>query len=189
MHRSQDDAIKEREVQLESPIFQALRDDLFLVAMAYGEAIDNIYASLDRPGGVQFGDREFNLFKPILTIGMATQNEGIVTSLIKFANRSYRQKMLLHNDTAEENVLLRYLLEVVVDDGWFRNDTIHEGLINFLKTNGLDVGRQITKSRMGQLIKKLKVVTEDRRSTDRKTTVYSIQRPELEKVAKNYQVI
>ncbi|MGO9119705.1 MAG: toprim domain-containing protein [Desulfomonilaceae bacterium] len=189
MHRSQDDAIKEREVQIESPMFQALRDDLFLVAMTYGEAIDNIYASLDRPGGVQFGDREFNLFKPILTIGMATQNEKIVTSLIDYANTSYRQKMLLHNDTAEENVLLRYLLEMVVEDGWYRGDTIHEGFINFLRTNGLDLGRQITKSRMGQLIRKLKVVSEDRRSADRKTTVYRIERPELEKVAQNYQVI
>lgn len=189
MHRSHDDAIKEREVQLESPIFQSLRDDMFLVAMTYGKDIDAIYGSLNRPSELDFGDREFNLFKPILTIGLAIQNDGIVRNLIEFANKSYRQKMLLHNDTAEENVLLRYLLEVVVEDGWFRNDSMHEGFVSFLKTNGFDLGRQITKSRMGQLIRKLKVVTEDRRSTDRKATVYRIQRPELEKVAHNYQVI
>jgi DNA primase catalytic core len=189
MHRSHDDAIKEREVQLESPIFQALRDELFLAAMTYGEAVDSIYGSMYRPGTVEFGDREFNLFKPILSIGAATQNEKIIKSLIGFANLSYRQKMMLHNDTAEENVLLRYLLELVVEDGWFQNDTMHQGFMSFLKTNGLDVGRQITKSRMGQLIRKLKVVTEDRRSSDRKATLYHIQRPELEKVAQNYQVI
>ena len=189
MHRSHDDAIKEREVQLESPTFQSLRYELFLAAMTYGEAIDSIYGSMDRPRTVEFGDREFNLFKPILTIGAATQNEKIIKSLIGFANLSYRQKMLLHNDTAEENVLLRYLLELVVEDGWFRNDTMHHGFMDFLRTNGLDVGRQITKSLMGQLIRKLKVVSEDRRSSDRKATLYHIQRPELEKVAQNYQVI
>jgi hypothetical protein len=189
MHRSHDDVIKEREVQIESPVFQALRDELFLVAMTYGEAIHTIYGSLDRPRELEFGDREFNLFKPILTIGVATQNKKIVTSLIEYANRSYRQKMILHNDTAEENVFLRYLRELVVEDGWYRGDAIHEGFINFLKNNGLDLGRQITKSRIGQLIRKLKIVSEDRRSNDRKTTVYRIQRPELEKVANNYQVI
>jgi hypothetical protein len=157
--------------------------------MSDGPLINEIYSSITKPDQLDFGDREFNLFKPILTIGLAVDPEKVTHNLIGFANASYRQKMLLHNDTAEENVLLRYLLELIIEDGWFRGDVIHEGFINFLKNNGLDVGRQISKSRLGQLIRKLKIVTEDKRSADRKTTNYLIRKEELQKVAQNYQVM
>ena len=189
MHRSDNDVIKEREVALNDPVYQDFRDELLLAGLCQAPAVEALYDTLDKPTDVQFGDREFNLFKPILTIGLATTDDKVVEALIGFANASYVQKRTHQNDTSEENVVLRYLLEAVPKDDWYRSDTLHSGFVKFIKTNGLDIGRAMNKSRMGKLLRKLKVVEKDDRASDRSTTVYLIKRKNLEGVAANYQVM
>ena len=170
MHRSDNDVIKEREVALNDPVYQDLRDELLLSGLCQAQAVEVLYDTLDKPTDVQFGDREFNLFKPILTIGLATSNDKVVEALIGFANASYVQKRTHQNNTSEENVVLRYLLEAAPKDDWYRSDTLHSGFVKFIKTNGLDIGRAMNKSRMGKLLRKLKVVEKDDRASDRSTT-------------------
>jgi DNA primase catalytic core len=188
MHRSYDDKIKEREVNLNDPLFQEIRDDLFLVAMRYPGKILRIYAPATKPDGVEFGDREFNLFKPILAIGIATGDDLVVEGLIEFANTSYRNKVAEYNTSAPENVLLQYLLEQVTKDDWYRSDDLHRDFIEFIRTNGIELNIAITKAMMGTLMRKLGVLHDTRRSTDRTCTLYQIKREVVERVAENYQV-
>src|SRR5271157_585758 len=109
MERSYRDEVKQREVDLKDPVFQEIRDELFLLAMKECCHVADLYMAIGKPEAIQFGDREYNLFKPILTIGYAVKIKAFVNGLIEFANTAYRQKVAQYNESSEENVLLRYL--------------------------------------------------------------------------------
>jgi DNA primase catalytic core len=189
MQRSYDDQIKQREINLNDPLFQEIRDELFLVTMTDGPRIKAIYDRTVKPEGVEFGDREFNLFKPILAVGMAVGNERVEKSLIDFQNTNYKNKIVEYNNSAAENVLLSYLLEVVTKDEWYKGSDLHAGFLEYIRNGAIDLNLRVTKPFLGTLIKKLGIVSESRRSNDRKTTLYFIKVEDLRRVAENYQVI
>jgi len=97
-----------------NPDFQEIRDALFLVAMTYAPRVKRLYEEITRPDSVEFGDREFNLFKPILAIGRAIGMDGVEERLIAFQNAAYRNKVAECNRSAPENVLLQFLLETAL---------------------------------------------------------------------------
>jgi DNA primase catalytic core len=188
MQRSFNPEIKEKEVTLSNPDFQEIRDALFLVAMTYAPTVKKLYEEITRPDSVEFGDREFNLFKPILAIGRAIGIDSVEERLIAFQNAAYRNKVAEYNRSAPENVLLQFLLEMITEDSWHRSDEIHTRFVNYLKNNGIDLNVMVTKPFMGTLIKKLGIVSESRRSPDRTCTLYRLQVEVLKRVAENYQV-
>ena len=188
MQRSFKPEIKEKEVNLNDPDFQEIRDALFLVAMTYAPAIKKIYEEITPPETVEFGDREFNLFKPILAVGRATGIEGVEERLIAFQNAVYRNKVAEYNKSAPENVLLQFLVDSVAQDDWYRSDELHSRFVAYLKNNGIDLNMMITKAFMGTLLKKLGIVSASNRSTDRACTLYYIKVEVLKRVAENYQV-
>lgn len=188
MERSYNDEIKQREIALTDPALQELRDELFLVAMTYGADIQAAYETMEKPSGLLFGDREYNILKPILAVGAITGSEEIADNLKAFANASYRQKVDEHNETAEENILLRYLLQRIVADGEYRSDDLHAEFIQFIRGHGLDLPVQMSKARMAKLMIKLKVCSKGTRANDRKATNYYFSRDTVIKVAQNYQV-
>ncbi len=186
MERSYDEEIKGREVAVSDPLFQAVRDDLFLVAMTYGAEIQRIYENMDKPEGLVFGDREYNIFRPIFSVGLAMKNPEVIARLVQFANDSYRQKIEDNNETAEENILLRYLVEKIFTDGDYRSDELHRGFIDFIRTQGLELQNPMSKSRMAKLMLKLRVCTKGSRTPDRKATYYSFEQQTVRQVAENY---
>lgn len=188
MQRSYNEEIKQREISLRDPKFQEIRDQLFLFALTEGYKVKAAYEKMERPAKVEFGDREFNLYRPLLAIAEATGDPKVVDSLIRFANEGYRRKIAEHNATAPENVLLRYLLETVNEDGWHRSDDIHAGFVKFIKESGFDLNTAITKAYMGGLVKKLGLISESKRSPDRTCTLYYIKLDALTRIAANYQV-
>jgi hypothetical protein len=188
MQRSFNPEIKEKEVTLNNPDFQEIRDALFLVAMSYAPTVKKLYEEITRPEAVEFGDREFNLFKPVLAIGRAIGIDGVEERLIAFQNAAYRNKVAEYNRSAPENVLLQFLLDTVTKDDWFRSDELHTRFVVYLKNNGIDLNVMVTKPFMGTLIKKLGIVSESRRSPDRTCTLYHLKVGEIKKVAENYQV-
>lgn len=188
MERSYNAEIKRTEVCLNDPLFEALRDELFLAAMTYGKKIQEIYCSMDAHPGVAFGDREYNIFKPILAVGLAMERPEIIQAITDFANASYRRKVDDHNETAEENILLRFLVEKIAADGEYRSDDLHRGFIDSIKTQGLELSQPMSKGRMAKLMAKLKVCEKGARTPDRKATLYRFKRETLIRVADNYQV-
>lgn len=188
MQRSFRPEIKEKEVTLSNPEFQEIRDALFLAAMTYAPAVKRLYEEVMRPETVEFGDREFNLFKPILAIGRASGMESLEERLIDFQNAAYRNKVAEYNRSAPENVLLQFLVDTVTEDGFFRSDELHAAFVNHLKNSGIDLNVMVTKSYMGTLIKKLGIVSESRRSPNHTCTLYYLKVEVLSRVAENYQV-
>ncbi len=59
---------------IDEMIFQQTRDELFCVTMDCGEQIKTVYENLDRPSQAESDAREWNLFKPVLALGMAISN-------------------------------------------------------------------------------------------------------------------
>jgi hypothetical protein len=156
--------------------------------MTYGKKIQEIYQSIDTHPGISFGDREYNIFKPILAVGIAIDRPEVIQALTEFANSSYRQKIDCHNETAEENILLRYLIEKISVDGTYRSDELHRGFIESIRVQGLDLQQPMSKGRMAKLMIKLKVCVKGDRTLDRKATLYHFRRETVLRVAENYQV-
>jgi DNA primase catalytic core len=186
MERSYDEEIKSSEVAVSDLLFQETRDELFLVAMAYGSEIQRIYETMDKPAGLLFGDREYNIFKPILAVGTGMESPEVETRLVQFANSSHQHKIEDNNETAEENILLRYLVERVTTDGDYRSDELHSGFIEFIRTQGLELQSPMSKSRMAKLMIKLRVCTKSSRTPDRKATYYRFELQTVRQVAENY---
>jgi len=189
MRRSYNEKIKEAEVELTNALFQQVRDELFLVVMDNGTTIRSTYKELDRPGEAEFDAREWNLFKPILAVGMSVGNAETKESLIGFANAAYRAKTDVLNDTAVENVILRCLSELVQQEDWYELDRIHSYAIDFIKQQGLNIGA-LSKDRLGKLIHDLDVIEgKDRKvSQGKKITVYRIRPEKVQQVSVNYRV-
>jgi DNA primase catalytic core len=189
MRRSYNEQIKSSEVQLNNPEFEELRDELFLIAMTYGSQIRSAYEQMQRPADAEFDAREWNLFKPILAIGAGTGDSQIVQALTRFANQTYRAKTECLNNTAVENVILRFLSELVHQPDWYEFDQIHQKIIHFIKEQGLDVG-PLSKKRLGKLMHDLDVVeNKERRIIQTNKIMLYFMRPEtIHQVAKNYRV-
>jgi len=189
MRRSYDEKIKEAEVDLTNSLFQHIRDELFLVTMDHGTNIRTVYEQLERPGEAEFDAREWNLFKPILAVGVAVGNSEIREALIGFANQAYRAKTEALNNTAAENVVLRYLSEVVQKPEWYEFDQIHQGIIRFVREQGLNIG-ELNKNRLGKLMRDLDVVErKDRKvSQGAKIMLHFIRPEKVRQVAQNYRV-
>jgi DNA primase catalytic core len=189
MRRSYNEKIKEAEVELTNALFQQVRDELFLVVMDYGTNIRTTYEQLERPGEAEFDAREWNLFKPILAVGTAVGNDEIKASLIGFANAAYRSKTEGLNNTAAENVVLRYLSEFVQKPDWYEFDQIHQGIIRFVREQGLNIG-ELNKNRLGKLMHDLDVVDQKDRKVfqGNKIMLHFIRPEKVHQIAQNYRV-
>jgi hypothetical protein len=189
MRRSYNEKIKEAEVELTNILFQQARDELFLVAMDYGMHIKTMYEQMERPAEAEFDAREWNLFKPILAVGTAVDHAEIKQSLMSFANAAYRAKTEALNNSAAENVVLRYLSEFVQKPDWYEFDQIHQGIIHFIREQGLNIG-ELNKNRLGKLMHDLDIVDQKERKVlqGNKIMLHFIRPEKVHQVAENYRV-
>ena len=157
MQRSFEDKIKNTQVKLNDPRFQELRDALFLIAMDYGHQIKKIYDEIQKPPEAEIEAREWDIFKPIYTIGTAIGNSNVIRSLIHFAVDRYREKLATYNETAPENVVLKVLLELVQEEKIYSLDEVHKRLQSFTVERGIYIGKMHA-DELGRLLNKLGVV-------------------------------
>ena len=187
MQRSYDEQIKNTEPLIADQRFTDIRDRLFLTAMEYGIRVRDLYESFSRPAEVMFDGREWNLFRPIYAVACLTEKAALVDSLVDFANESYAKKMDILNDTSVENVVLRYLQECVTQSREYGSKELHGGLIEFIRTEGLNVG-EIREDYFGTLLHHLHVYeSKDRRSINGiRQTAYRLNPETVRRVAENY---
>jgi hypothetical protein len=102
---------------------------------------------------------------------------------------NYRAKTDALNNTAVENVVLRYLSEHVKKPEWYEFDKIHQGIISFVKEQGINIG-ELTKNRLGKLMRDLDVIEakERRIIQGNKILLYHIHPEKVRQVAQNYRV-
>jgi hypothetical protein len=124
------------------------------------------------------------------TIGQDTGDESAIQALIQFANAAYLRKSDHYNDAADENIVLRALLEIVPRDGWYASDVIHRSVTEFAKAQGIEMEQALTRKRLGTLMTNMGLYADKvRRTIDgNKVRVYYVERSTLERIAENYQV-
>lgn len=190
MRRSFDDAIKNTQVKLNDPRFQEIRDELFLVAMDYGHYVKKIYDEIRKPPEADIEAREWDIFKPIYTIGTAVGSADAIRALVQFAVDRYREKLATYNETAPENVVLRVLLELVQEEKFYSIDEVHDRVKSFTADHGIYIGK-IHSDELGRLLKKLGVVEDKSRPTveGKRQTLYLMNPATVKKIAKNRMVI
>ncbi|MDP2664642.1 MAG: hypothetical protein Q8O97_01585, partial [bacterium] len=114
MVRTSNKEIKNRDIEIHDPIFQELRDQLYLVMMNSHAEILNIYKTLEDK---EIVGREWELWKPILTVAMwlgEDQYQNIRTLAIEIQS----QKKI----NLAEDILTPKLLEILL--GLFTEDEV-----------------------------------------------------------------
>lgn len=190
MSRSFNDLIKENEVTLLDERFREIRDSLFLAVMTYGNNVRAMYEeTTERPEGIVFDSREWNLFKPFYTIGQVIGHPEVLDHLIEFANTRYQVKTDTMNDTAVENVVLRFLLEFIHTEGEYGSKVLHRGLVEFIRAEGVNVG-EIREDYFGTLLNNLHVCEKKGRKmiNGERQTFYGFNPERVRLVAENYRV-
>ena len=190
MMRSFDERIKNAEVELLDKRFAALRDALFLVAMEYGKNIRLLHEQIQKPAEVEFEAREWNLFKPIYTIGAATRSPDVMKALVDFANARYQDKLTTYNESALENVVLRVLMELVKEERLYSREEVHDTLISFITEQGINLG-VIHADQLGSLLGRLGVAVDKKRImvAGKRSMHYLMNPSTVQSVAKNRKVI
>ncbi len=91
------------------------------------------------------------------------------------------------NDTSVENVVLRYLQECVTQSREYGSKELHGGLIDFIRTEGLNVG-EIREDYFGTLLHHLHVYESKERRTinGMRQTAYRLNPETVRRVAENY---
>jgi hypothetical protein len=165
MERSFNDEIKNRTVNSEDPVWQELRDQLFLVTMTDGIGIKRIYESMDKPSQISFSGRDWDIFKGVLAVATAVGEEAVMGRVVGFALDTHQSRLESDYDNSPDMIILNYLFEVVVSAGWYELGSLHNGLIIKATAQGLDLQGTMTKERFGKRLAGLKVYEKRNRST------------------------
>jgi hypothetical protein len=151
MERSFSEEIKNRTVDADDPLWQSLRDNLFLAAMSYGPDLKNTYDSFVKPSRINFSGRDWDIFKGILSIAKSVAEE-VFERVVSFAVATHEVKVTRDHDNSPDMIILKYLSEIVTKDKeWYELGELNDGLTEMARTQGLDLQGQMYKDRLGKL--------------------------------------
>jgi DNA primase len=176
MERSFDEEIKKRTVNSEDPLWQQLRDKLFLLALTEGPRIKQIYQSIEKPPGVYFAGRDWDIFKGLLSVAQAVGDPAVYENMVAYAVASHENKMAADHDNSPDIIILQYLSEVVTQHGLYELGDLNYGLTTMATTQGLDLQGPMTRDRLGKRLRALRVCEQQKRSVrdGRKVTLYEM---------------
>jgi DNA primase catalytic core len=188
MERSFDDEIKKRTVNSEDPLWQKLRDQLFLVALTDGPRIKQIYESIVKPPGVYFAGRDWDIFKGLLSVAQAVGDPAVYERMVTFAVASHETKMAADHDNSPDIIILQYLSDVVTQYGLYELGELNAGLTAMATTQGLDLQGPMTRDRLGKRLRALRVYEQQKRSVrnGRKVTLYEMNPDVIRRKLENH---
>ncbi len=174
MERSFDDTIKSRTVQSDEPIWQDLRDQLFLVALAEGARVKSIYDELAKPAEIDFAGRDWDIYKGVYTVALAMADPAVTHQVIRFAVDVHENKVALDNENSPDTIILQFLSETVTDNRYYELGELNSALTEMASTQGLDLQGRMTRDRLGKRLNGLRVFQERKREmrNGKKVTVY-----------------
>ncbi len=187
MERSFNEEIKNTTVNADDPVWQQLRDQLFLVAMNEGATIKTMYDSMEKPSEIYFSGRDWDIFKGVLTVADAVSNETWET-VISFAVDTHASKVQKDQDNSPDMIILKYLSETVSRNDWYELGELNDGLTEMATSQGLDLQGQMYKDRLGKRLAALKVYQETKRGNlnGKKVTLYMMDPEVIVKKLENH---
>lgn len=187
MERSFNEEIKNRTVNADDPVWQQIRDDLFLVTMTEGIRIKGIYESFDKPDQIYFSGRDWDIFKGILAVA-GSVGADTFNSLISFAMDTHETKVARDQDNSPDMIILRFLSEMVTRNDWYELGILNDSLTAMATSQGLDLQGIMTRDRLGKRISALRVAEETKRGNwnGRKVTLYRMDPQAIAKKLENH---
>jgi hypothetical protein len=187
MERSFNEDIKNRTVNADDPIWQQLRDQLFLVTLTKGPQIEQSYETLSKPDRIYFSGRDWDIFKGILAITKLI-GEEVFELLVRFASDTHETKLVRDQENSPDMIILKYLSETVTQHQWYELGQLNNQLTEMASTQGLDLQGRMTRDRLGKRLGALKVYDETKRTTmnGRKVTLYRINPEVITKKLENH---
>jgi DNA primase catalytic core len=163
MERSFNEEIKGRTVNNDDAIWQELRDQIFLVTMKEGQHIKRIHDTLQKPHQINYSGRDWDIFKPILTVAHSVSDEEMGRRVTAFAIDTHQVRLERDSENSPDMIILNYLAETITIPGWYELERIHSGLTQMATAQGLDLQGPMTKERLGKRLAGLKVYNDVRR--------------------------
>ncbi|MEM5883078.1 MAG: hypothetical protein QXQ77_02455 [Candidatus Aenigmatarchaeota archaeon] len=117
MKRTLNKQIGEREVDETNPIWQELRDKLYIFALENWETIKEIYEAL--PNETTLTSREWELWHPILAIA-AFIDKSLYDKMKALAELKANEKQIENVTETGEYILVESLLELVKEDKFYK---------------------------------------------------------------------
>jgi DNA primase len=187
MERSFNEDIKNRTVNAYDPLWQDLRDRLFLITLEEGINVKSVYDSLDKSPQLHFSGRDWDIFKGILAVAKAV-GDDVLKSLLEFAADTHEAKITRDHDNSPDMIILQYLTDTVTESGWWELGALNDGLTAMATSQGLDLQGRMTRDRLGKRIAALRVSEETKRATQsgRKVTLYRIDPEVIAKKLENH---
>jgi hypothetical protein len=141
MKRSLDRKIINREIDLNSPVWQEIRDKLYVLFLSYWREISELYEAFSVGSACSVGSepdsdmnflsaRELELWKPILVLAQFFQKylsltgsqhaqPTLPTLILDLARRKCRERQVEEMTETGENILVQTLLDLVQSDGYY----------------------------------------------------------------------
>jgi DNA primase len=187
MERSFNDEIKSRTMNSDAPVWQELRDQLFLVTMTEGIRIKGICDSLDKPVEIYFSGRDWDIFKGILSVAQSVGSD-VSKSLISFTVDTHEAKIARDQDNSPDMIILRFLSETITRPDWYELGTLNDSLTQMATSQGLDLQGIMTRDRLGKRISALRVAEETKRGNwnGKKVTLYRMDPEVIDKKLENH---
>jgi len=117
MNRTRDEKIGNSEVDESSPMWQKIRDKLYIFALTNCKQIKQIYDTMQNISGLM--NRDWELFHPILAIAKFIDDE-LYEKMVRFAKEKTDEKSIEDITESGEYVLAKSLVEFVEESGFYK---------------------------------------------------------------------
>jgi hypothetical protein len=130
--------IVNREIQLESEVWQQIRDMLYVFYLQFYDAVGELSAYNEHSEHMSeaLKQRELELWKPILTLALFFEQHGGINDLFKrileFAKEKAEEKEVENRTETLDFILVQTLDSLIKEDGFYRVKSIKEAMaLNF----------------------------------------------------------
>lgn len=180
MIRTKNREIGDRDPNQNDPIWQEIRDKCFVYALEDFNEIREIYLTIENK--TKLKNREWELWKPILAIALHIDPDELYPRMIEYANKIGSYKIMKEKTETFETELIEVLLEMVKEDGYYRNLDIVEAL----NSNYDNPQNYINSKKVGRAMDRIGFKDSRRMS---RGTEYFLKRENVVDIAIRYDVI
>jgi hypothetical protein len=154
--RSYNPAITRITVELDNPVFQQIRDNLFVYMMNSWKEVRQVYKETQEAEGITA--RAWELWRPILALAKHFGGEDLVNQMKTLALECVAE-IELDNADLIENLLVESLLPTITADGYYALSSIKEELVQHLED-----GAWVKERYVGRLLRNLGFANKRRRN-------------------------
>jgi len=136
MLRAEKGKVKDLKHDQHLPIWQEIRDDLYVLFLMYWKDVKEIYNILELPEDSPLYSRGIELWKAILTLAKFIEKYGennLFNSLHEYAKEKVKEKQVEETAERHEHLLVRVLLDLVKIDSYYFVKDIKDEMVRLLE--------------------------------------------------------